>query len=543
MRLSVAADAVLARGVCVFHWAVVALALAVVLLGTGQGLAGAQAPTAPADGEILVKFKPGIPEREKKETHDKKGGREKERIPKLGVQVVDVSGDEEAEAKNYEDDANVEYAEPNGTYRADVRVDAATNDPQVGQQWQYNNTGQTGGTSGADIRAFGAWDATHGNAQVPIAVLDSGIKESHPDLQNKVTLRQDFTASASGADDVYGHGTHVAGSIAANSNNSVGIAGTCGDWSNCVLYNGKVLNDRGSGSWSGITNGIVWAADNGAKVISMSLGGSTSSQAVEDAVNYAWSKGTVVTAAAGNSGTTTLHYPAAYTNVIAVAATDHNDDRSTFSNYGASWVDVAAPGTSILSTTVDGAYGTKSGTSMATPHVAGVAGLIWSTGICDDGNAATNDNPCLRNQIESKADRINGTGNLWAHGRINANGSVGGTTPPPGDTTAPTVSGVKPADGATRVRRDTGVMATFSEDMRPETLTASTVTLIKQGTTTPVAAAVSYDQTARTVTLKPSARLVSGMRYTATVKGGTGGAADQAGNPLAADKVWSFTTK
>jgi subtilisin family serine protease len=189
----------------------------------------------------------------------------------------------------------------------------------------------------------------------------------------------------------------------------------------------KVLGDNGNGSWSWISNGIVWAADNGAKVISMSLGGHSGSSTVQNAVNYAWSKGVVVVAAAGNDGNTTRNYPAYYTNAIAVAATNDNDAKASFSNYG-SWVDVAAPGVSILSTKPSG-YGRLSGTSMATPHVAGVAGLVWSTGLC-----GTTDNACVRTQIEALADPISGIGSYWTYGRINAARSLFN------DTTAPAQS-------------------------------------------------------------------------------------------------------
>lgn len=211
----------------------------------------------------------------------------------------------------------------------------------------------------------------------------------------------------------------MAGSAAALTNNGIGVAGTC---PNCVLYNVKVLADNGSGAWSWIANGITWATDNGAKVINMSLGGSSGSSTVESAVNYAWGKGVVLVADAGNSGTSSPFYPAYYTNVIAVAATDQNDNKASFSNYG-TWVDIAAPGVSILSTAPDHPnkiwgkavkYGTLSGTSMASPHVAGAAGLVWSTGIC------FTDNSCVRNRIETNADQITGTGTYWVNGRLNA---------------------------------------------------------------------------------------------------------------------------
>jgi thermitase len=386
-----------------------------------------------APGEILVKFKDGTPDDKKKAAHQKNGGKLKGTILGIEVEVVEVQiGQEAKKANDYASNPNVSFAEVNGLYYAIL----TSNDPQVGQQWQYNNTGQTGGTAGADIHAFSAWDVTMGSAAVAVAILDTGIDQSHEDLaSSKITKNVNFTSSPT-VDDKHGHGTHVAGSAAASTNNSIGVAGTC---PMCALYNVKVLDDTGSGSWSWVANGITWAADNGAKVISMSLGDSTGSMTVESAVNYAWSKGVVLTVAAGNSGTSAPTYPAYYTNVIAVAATDNKDVKASFSNYG-SWVDVAAPGAAILSTAPDHAnniwgsgvkYGTISGTSMATPHVAGVAGLVWSTSLC-----AANDNTCVRNRVETRADPIAGTGTSWTYGRINAYNSV--TV----DTTAPTLSNI-----------------------------------------------------------------------------------------------------
>jgi len=149
------------------------------------------------------------------------------------------------------------------------------------------------------------------------------IKSSHEDLTGKVVAAKNFTTSRT-TDDKYGHGTHVAGIAAAVTNNSKGVAGA---GVNCSLMNGKVLGDNGSGAYSWLINGIIWAADNGANVSNMSLSGSSESQALLDAVNYAWGKGVVLVAAAGNNGNSTPVYPAFYDNVIAVAATDQNDNR------------------------------------------------------------------------------------------------------------------------------------------------------------------------------------------------------------------------
>ncbi|WP_369045448.1 S8 family serine peptidase [Sinomonas sp. P10A9] len=220
--------------------------------------------------------------------------------------------------------------------------------------------------------------------------------------------------------------TVPAGIVAAIADNSIGVAGVC---PGCVILNGKVLDDSGSGSSSAIARGIDWAVANGAKVINMSLAMRFSSLTLETAVNNAWNHGVVIVAAAGNSGSQAKMYPAAYTNVIAVAATDNNDAKASFSTYGAKWVDLAAPGVSVYSTfpnhpfalqttynrSLD--YDIGSGTSMASPIVAATVALAWNA-----HPAYTNAD--VRAHVESTADKIAGTGSYWANGRVNANGAV-----------------------------------------------------------------------------------------------------------------------
>ena len=518
-----------------FLWFVALVVLALALSGADRNPAKAQAPSAPATaedpvaGEVLVKFEPGTPPTVVAEAHRENGGRVKETIPGIAVQVVAVKrGQEQASIAAYERNPRVVFAEPNGLYLAADH--GKPDDPRVDQQWQYDNAGQTGGTKGADVYAFGAWHATTGSNAVPIAVLDSGIRQAHEDLQGKIARSVNFSASAT-SDDLFGHGTHVAGSAAASSNNGVGVAGTCRD---CPLLNVKVLGDNGGGDWAAIANGITWAADDGAKVINMSLGGTSPSATVEEAVNYTWGKGAVLVAAAGNRGVSDPFYPAYYPNVIAVAATDQDDQKASFSNHGSSWVDVAAPGVGILSTTVDGGYGARDGTSMASPHAAGAVGLAW------DVAPAGTTNQQIRDKVEATADPISGTGAYWAKGRVNTCKAVGATCDR--DSTPPIISSVAPADGATGVSLGANASAAFSEAIDPVSLTTSTVTLVASGTTTPMAATVSYDGASQAVILDPTSSLAKRTKYTATVKGGIGGAKDLAGNRLAMDKVWSFTT-
>ncbi len=526
------------------RWFVILIVLALAFMLSGAGINSASAQASPEEdflsGEILVKFEPGTRGQTISDVHRRNGGEVEEVIRGINVQVIRVpTGQEQRLVNLYERNPNVRYAEVNSLYQAFDQE--KPNDPKVDEQWQYHNTSQTGGTSGADIYAFEAWDTTTGSGSVPIAILDTGIKATHEDLNNKVTKSKSFATCGSlfgvggstcAVDDKHGHGTHVAGSAAANSNNGVGVAGTC---RGCSLFNAKVLDDNGSGANSWIANGIIWSADEGAKVISMSLGGSSSSNTLRDAVDYAWGKGAVLVAAAGNDNTSNPSYPAYYQNVIAVGATDHKDLKASYSNYG-SWVDVAAPGSAILSTTVDSAkYGKYNGTSMSTPHVAGVAGLVWST-----SPGASNQD--VRNKIEASVEDkavLSSTGPDWTKARVNACKAVSETCSRE-DTTAPTVTNVSPADGATGVSRATNVTATFSEEMNRDTLLApGTVTLVRDGSTEQISATVAVSSDGKTVTLDPSANLSSNTKYRAKV---TTAAKDKAGNALGTEKVWTFTT-
>jgi thermitase len=399
-----------------------AVGLLVLLLLGQQGTPTISAEADIVPGEVLVKFRPGTPGQAIADAHRQNGGRVREEIPGIDVQVVLVPpGQERARAAAYARNPNVLFAEPNGLWQAVAIPD----DPRFGEQWGLHNTGQNGGTADADIDAPEAWESTRGSTDIVIAILDTGIDQSHEDLKVKLAGNLNFSGSKT-VDDRYGHGTHVAGIAAAVTNNSLGVAGTCPA---CRLLNVKVLNDNGSGSWSGIANGIVAAADGGAKVINLSLGGYSASSTVAAAVDYAWGKGAVLVAAAGNDNTSSQLYPAAYDEVIAVAATDNKDQKASFSNYG-NWVDIGAPGVSILSTAPDHpnriwgrgvkyAYG--SGTSMATPFVSGVAGLVWATGACTT-------NSCVRTAVEGNVDTPSGLSGWWPRGgRLNACRAVGGS--------------------------------------------------------------------------------------------------------------------
>jgi len=243
------------------------------------------------------------------------------------------------------------------------------NDPLYATQWALSS-----------VRAPEAWGVTTGANGPIIAVLDTGISLGHPDLASNLIQGWDFINDDSVPDDDQGHGTHVAGIIAAVGNNGVGVSGMA--WQARVMPV-KILDEYGMGDTLTAASGIYWAVDNGARVLSLSLGSTGSSPFMEQAIDYALSKGVVVIAAVGNVGGSsgvgkgTLVYPAAYAGVVGVGATDSSDQVADFSNEG-SFVDVVAPGEGILSTYLDGGYVQMSGTSMATPHVSGLAGLVWT---------------------------------------------------------------------------------------------------------------------------------------------------------------------
>lgn len=238
----------------------------------------------------------------------------------------------------------------------------------------------------AKINAPRVWQSTNKGTGIKVAILDTGIQYNHPDLKNNIKGGVNFAGNPDGSTnpkfwtDKHGHGTHVAGIVAAV-NNSIGVIGVAPE---AYLYAVKVLNNAGNGYTSDIIQGIQWAADN-AQIASMSFGSSSYSQAEKDAVDAARAKGLILVAAAGNSGdgnplTDNVGYPARYDNVIAVAATDSNDVVASWSSDG-SEVDVSAPGVSILSTYKGSSYASMSGTSMAAPHVTGTIALMLKAGI------------------------------------------------------------------------------------------------------------------------------------------------------------------
>jgi subtilisin family serine protease len=263
---------------------------------------------------------------------------------------------------------NIAYIEPDGVVQALGVVESIT--PADAKAAAYTDTVPWGVSK---IGANQVWTTTTGSG-VKVAILDTGIDLTHPDLH--VHGGYNFVSPGASYDDDNGHGSHCAGIVAALGNNS-GIIGVA---PGADLYAVKVLNASGSGSYTGIVQGIEWAVNNGMDVISMSLGGSQGSTTLESACNSAYNSGVLIVASAGNSGkkriaSDTVGYPAKYESCFAVAATDSKDVRASFSSTGPA-VDVAAPGVSIYSCYKDGNYATMSGTSMACPHVTGLAALL-----------------------------------------------------------------------------------------------------------------------------------------------------------------------
>jgi len=270
---------------------------------------------------------------------------------------------------------------------------------------QENGTLRRTISSGVDIRqqkrwdlsrvkADQSWQITAGKPEVLVAVLDTGIDESHEALAGKVVGRVNFSNNQ-GSEDRHGHGTHIAGIIAASPALFDGIAGLAYD---ITLLNVKVANDDGTCDAAAIANGIVWAVDHGANVINVSLTIDRASLMLEEAVNYAWERGSIVVAAAGNDYGTKPTYPAAYANTIAVTATGADDLLPRWANHG-DWVDVGAPGVDIYSSLPGDQYERRSGTSMAAALVSAEAGLLFAMAADANGNGRINDE--VRTAIES----------------------------------------------------------------------------------------------------------------------------------------------
>ncbi|MFQ6340961.1 S8 family peptidase [Bacillus sp. AF62] len=353
------------------------------------------------DEQIIVKFNKEVSTIEKSNLYRQKNTKVISRNTQLGFDVIQVQGQSIQQAlQEYRQLPGIDYVEPSKVYRAVWTPNDC-----------YYSSNQNASLQKMQIPK--AWDITRGSTDTVVAVVDSGVQSTHPDLKGKVISGYDYVQNNTDpSKDELGHGTHIAGTIAAVTDNEIGIAGIA---PNVKILSVRVLDRNGYSYNDVIANGITYAADHGAKVINLSIAMQDPSQVLEDAVNYAWDKGVVLVAGAGNASTSQPYYPAAYSNVISVAATDSNDAKWDRSNYGIS-VDVSAPGVDIMSTVptnwnLETPYSTKSGTSMATANVSGVVALLASQGFS---------NIQIRDAIEKSADKIPGTGEYWKHGRVNA---------------------------------------------------------------------------------------------------------------------------
>ena len=305
---------------------------------------------------------------------------------------------------------HIKYAEPNKTYGAFYEP----SDPRFGDQYAPKQ-----------VESDGAWDTTLGDSGVTIAVVDTGAQYDHPDLAANCEADPGRDFADNDADpypdapsEEY-HGTHVSGCAAAVIDNGTGVAGQ----SNSSLINGRALDENGSGSTADIADAIEWAADQGADVINLSLGGGGYTDTMKNAVSYATDNGSLVVAAAGNNGSSSVSYPAAYSECVAVSAVDDNGGLASFSQYGES-VELCAPGVDVLSTTTEGrgSYERLSGTSMATPVTSGVAGLAlaqWDL-----------TNQELRSHLKNTAEDIGLPADEQGSGQVDALAAV--TTDPGG---------------------------------------------------------------------------------------------------------------
>jgi thermitase len=404
------------------------LVLATAFIAALSMALAAGASAAPYDPHtLLVKFRPGASAAAQKAALAVPGvGGERGQIGGLDTYVVSVSRDPATLARALSGMPGVAYAEPNFVLKAL----ATPNDPLYTDEYGLNNTGQTGGAADADIDAPEGWDlagmsAFPGSGGVKVGVVDTGIDTTHPDLAGKAAgCATSYDAGllvVNGVcQDDNGHGSHVSGTITANTNNGQGVAGVA---FNSPLVMCKALaTAAGTGLTSDIANCINWTAKQGVKVISMSLGGGDSATlkaAVQNAYNGG--NGVLLVAAAGNDGDATLNYPAAYPEVVSVAATDNRDQRASFSNANSD-VEVAGPGVDVESTYAGGLYMTLSGTSMATPHVAGVAAVIAD--LNPAANAAT-----LRSKLDAAVDDLGSPGRdtSFGFGRVNLCKAAGGS--------------------------------------------------------------------------------------------------------------------
>lgn len=413
------------------------LCWAVAIAAAGFNMAAAQNAVP---NRILIKPKANVGEPALKSLWAVYSMTEHHQLSQQGVRVMTVlPAQRDAVLQLLRRHPSIEYAEPD--YIATPCL--TPNDPYYSLQWHLPN-----------IQAPGAWNVTAGTTNVILAVVDSGVDLAHPDFAGRLLPGTNLVSNTTDPSDDNGHGTAVTGTAAATGNNGLGVAGV--NW-NCLILPVKVADATGSATYSAVAQGITYAADHGARVINISLGGPASSSTLQSAIDYAWSKGVVIVAAAGNNGNSQPNYPGACNHVIAVSAVQSNDTITSWSSYG-SFVSLAAPGAGIWTCNTNETYASWSGTSFSSPIVAGVASLVASI------------NPALSNTqivsvLEGTATHLGSSGyNMYyGYGLVNASNAVfvahGGIPPSP---QPPTVAITSPASGST-VSGTVNIAVTASE--------------------------------------------------------------------------------
>jgi subtilisin family serine protease len=366
----------------------------------GFAVLAAHAEPRHKSDRLLVKVKAGRSTADRERLFAEAGGIESDVIPRIGYRVVKVRPDKlDATLAKLQADPDVESVEKDYLgEQSDL-----PNDPYFlnGSQWHLDV-----------VQAPEAWTFTEGSSEVVIAVIDSGIDPAAADLAGQtVTGYNCFDDSSDVTDTINGHGTMTAGILAAAMDNGLGVASVA---PGCRVLPIKAIDSTGYISWADAAKGIIYAADHGAKIINMSFCGPAGSTALKNAIDYAYSRGVVLVAAAGNHSSSLPEYPAAYPKVVGVGATRSDDSLCSFSNYGSA-VRLVAPGQSVWTTVLRGSYGPCWGTSMSSPIVAGVLGLMLSA------NGALGNDDAV-NLLQNNADDLGvaGLDDFFGHGRVNA---------------------------------------------------------------------------------------------------------------------------
>ena len=391
----------------------------------GFAIQGALAQTTVPD-QILVRPIAHLSEQAVQTVFAAHGASQVDSIPQIDVRVLKVPAAKRSRVlQALQHNPNIEFAELNSI----AAPSAMTNDPYVVNNYEWHLL---------KLQAFQAWDISLGT-NVIVAICDSGVAPTHPDLVGKLLPGYNVYANSTDTSDQFGHGTAVAGAAAAQGNNGIGVAGVA--WGASILPV-KISAADGSSTYSAMANALTYAVDHGARVINISYCGGSSSSTLQSAADYVWNHNGVIFAAAGNTGTSAPQYPAACKSVVAVSATGYDDDFQTWSSYGSD-ISISAPGIGIWTTKNDGTYGAISGTSLASPVAAGCAALLLGY------------NPQLTNAavvqlLESNSDDLGAAGYdiYFGYGRANAYRALLAAGAPSLDNTPPVTSIASPAAGS-----------------------------------------------------------------------------------------------